>query len=91
MLPPAPMSMLSAVMVTFNPSMLSVTGVQWSLRVAYAGEGAASGMAIAGTIPVVAKSFAGTGGKGYFYLVEGLPISGAGGTGAPISWWAELQ
>ncbi len=79
------------VMVTFNPSMLSVTGVQWSLRVAYAGEGAASGMAIAGTMPVVAKSFAGTGGKGYFYLVEGLPISGAGGTGAPISWWAELQ
>jgi hypothetical protein len=90
------------VMVQFDPGMLPSTNPvidptggtasdsTVKVKTAYAGEGAASGMAIAGTMPVVAKSFAGTGGTGYFYLVEGLPISGAGGAGAPISWWAEL-
>ncbi len=75
------------VRLDFDPGNLASVAV----KVAQAGEGAASGMVLAGKLPVVAKSFAGTGGKAYFFVVRDLPIQGAGGPGAPISWWRELQ
>jgi hypothetical protein len=75
------------VRLDFDPGTLTVAAV----KVAQAGEGAASGMVLAGTLPVVSKSFAGTGGKAYFFVVKDLPIAGAGGAGAPIAWWRELQ
>ncbi len=75
------------VRLDFDPGNLTNVAV----KVAGAGEGAASGLALAGTLPVVSKSFAGTGGKAYFFVVRDLPIAGAGGAGAPIAWWRELQ
>ena len=75
------------VRLDFDPGNLAAINV----KVANAGEGAASGLALAGTLPVVSKSFAGSGGKAYFFVVKDLPIMGAGGAGAPISWWQELQ
>ncbi len=75
------------VRLDFDPGTLTVAAV----KIAQAGEGAASGMVLAGTLPVVSKSFAGTGGKAYFFVVKDLPIAGAGGAGAPIAWWRELQ
>ena len=71
----------------FNPGNLSSMAV----TVAGAGEGAASGLAIAGTRPVVAKSYAGSDGKAFFQEVKGIVIAPPGGPGSGIEWWRELQ
>ena len=62
-----------------------------TITVDEAGTGAASGVALAGQIPLVAKSFVGADGHAYFYRVKNLTISGAGGAGGQVSWWLELQ
>jgi hypothetical protein len=77
------------VRVDFNPGTLGT--VEPEITVDEAGKGAASGFALAGQLPLVAKSFVGEGGHAYFYRVKNLTISGAGGTGANIAWWVELQ
>jgi hypothetical protein len=75
------------VRLDFNPGNLTNVAV----TVANAGEGAASGLVLAGTRPLASKSYAGADGKAYFYVVKDLVIPGAGGAGAPIAWWRELQ
>jgi hypothetical protein len=77
------------VRLAFNPETLAT--VDPTIMVDEAGTGAASGFALAGQIPVVAKSFVGEEGKAYFYRVKNLTIAGAGGTGGEIGWWMELQ
>ena len=77
------------VRLSFNPETLAT--VPPTITVDDAGTGAASGFALAGQLPVVAKSFVGSGGKAYFYKVKNLTISGAGGVGGQIAWWMELQ
>lgn len=77
------------VRLSFNPATLGT--VDPTITVDEAGTGAASGFALAGQVPVVAKSFVGSGGKAYFYKVKNLSIPGAGDVGGEISWWMELQ
>jgi hypothetical protein len=77
------------VRLAFNPENIATTDPV--ITVDEAGTGAASGFALAGQLPVVAKSFVGSGGKAYFYKVKNLTIAGAGGTGGQIAWWMELQ
>ena len=77
------------VRLAFNPE--TIATVDPVITVDEAGTGAASGFALAGQLPVVAKSFVGSGGKAYFYKVKNLTIAGAGGTGGQIAWWMELQ
>jgi hypothetical protein len=77
------------VRLAFNPE--TIATVDPVITVDEAGTGAASGFALAGQLPVVAKSFVGSGGKAYFYRVKNLTIAGAGGTGGQIAWWMELQ
>jgi hypothetical protein len=77
------------VRVDFNPATLGT--VDPVITVDNAGEGAASGFALAGDVPVVAKSFIGPQGRAYFYTVKNLKIIGAGGKGPEIAWWRELQ
>jgi hypothetical protein len=77
------------VRLSFNPETLGT--VDPTIKVDEAGTGAASGFALAGQIPLVAKSFVGADGHAYFYKVKNLVIAGAGGTGGQIAWWLELQ
>jgi len=77
------------VKLEFNPGTLAT--VDPVIKVDEAGTGAASGFALAGQLPVVAKSFVGAGGRAYFYKVKNLLIPGAGGLGGQIAWWMELQ
>ncbi|HVN77132.1 MAG TPA: hypothetical protein VMT19_12500 [Thermoanaerobaculaceae bacterium] len=78
--------------LTFNAADVAAGGnSSYIVKVADAGAGAASGLGQSGTTPLASHSFAGTGGKAYFKAIEGLQISGAGNTGAPIAWWVELQ
>jgi hypothetical protein len=81
----------SAFVVTlgFDPGTLAT--VNPVVTVEEAGAGASSGFALAGQLPVVAKSFVGTQGRAYFYKVKNLSIPGAGSAGGQISWWMELQ
>ena len=77
------------VRLSFNPETLAT--VDPTIAVDEAGTGAASGFALAGQLPLVAKSFVGAEGHAYFYRVKNLTISGAGGAGGNIAWWMELQ
>jgi hypothetical protein len=84
------------VRLDFDPTTLTAEGTGAPnpnpvIQVDEAGSGAASGFALAGQIPVVAKSFVGADGRAYFYKVKNLVIPGAGGTGGGILWWRELQ
>lgn len=56
-----------------------------------AGEGAASGFAIAGSQMMMGKSMVGNTGRAHFQPVPGVIIPGAGNTGGSIAWWVELQ
>ena len=61
------------------------------VRVGDAGAGAASGLAQSGTTPLASHSSPGASTTPFFEAIQNVTIPGAGGAGAAISWWAELQ
>ncbi len=75
----------------FDPSTLATATNPFTVVVADAGQGAASGFAIGGSIPLVAKSWVGADGRAYFDNVYGVPLTPSGGAGGQIAWWVELQ
>ena len=79
--------------LVFTPSVVrnGGDGTNYTIQAADAGAGASSGTGQTGTTVLASHSFAGAGGTAYFQVISGLQISGVGGAGASISWWAELQ
>lgn len=71
--------------VYFNPSTLNAPEIE----IADAGQGAASGLAVGGDVPLAAHSFAGADGRAHFIRTNlQMPVE----TQTPVSvqWWREL-
>jgi hypothetical protein len=77
-------------LVQFNPSTCNATLSVPATSVYYAGLGAGSGFAIAGSHVVVAKSYIGQQGRAYLIEVKGLTVVPPPPQ-AVIEWWLELQ
>jgi len=73
------------VYVYFNPSTLNAPEIE----IADAGQGAASGLAVGGDVPLAAHSFAGANGRAHFVRTNlRMPIETS--TPVNVQWWREL-